>query len=158
MLDIIGKATIHPILFYTGKIAGYITWIVFILEVTGVEMLSTGSAFNNKYITFLILIIALFFIVQSLVNLGSSTRLGLPSEKTELTTKGIYKFSRNPMYLGFNLLTIASMIYTLNLWIIVPGIYSIAIYHLIILGEEIFLENRFGIGFLDYKKRTRRYL
>lgn len=62
------------------------------------------------------------------------------------------------MYLGFNLITIAAMIYTLNLWIVILGIYSMAIYHLIILGEEMFLENRFGISFIDYKKKTRRYL
>lgn len=157
-MDIIGKTTIHPILFYTGKISGYITWIILILELTGIEILSTYAAYSNTYMAFLILFVALFFVVQSLVNLGSSTRLGLPSDKTELKTNGIYKISRNPMYLGFNLITIAAMIYTLNLWIVILGIYSMAIYHLIILGEEMFLENRFGISFIDYKKKTRRYL
>jgi protein-S-isoprenylcysteine O-methyltransferase Ste14 len=157
-MNIIGKTTIHPILFYTGKISGYFTWIIFILNLTGIKRISTYTAYNNKHFAFLILFIALFFVVQSLINLGSSTRLGLPSEETKLKTNGIYKISRNPMYLGFNLLTLASMIYTLNVWIIIPGIYSIAIYHLIILGEEIFLENRFGINFLEYKKKTRRYL
>ena len=157
-MDIIGKTTIHPFLFYTGKIAGYITWIIFILNVTGVQILNTYSAYNNKYIAFLILFVALFFVVQSLINLGSSTRLGLPSEETKLKTNGIYKISRNPMYVGFNLLTVTSKIYTLNLWIIIVGIYSIAVYHLIILGEELFLENSFGTSFLEYKNKTRRYL
>ena len=30
-MDIIGKTTIHPIFFYSGKISGYLTWIVMIL-------------------------------------------------------------------------------------------------------------------------------
>ena len=157
-IDIIGKATIHPILFYTGKISGYVTWIIFILAVIGIDLVSIYSAYINKLIAFVILVIGIFIVVQSLANLGSSTRLGLPTEETKLKTKGLYKISRNPMYLGFNLLTISAMIYTLNIWIVIPGIYSMIIYHLIILGEEKFLGNRFGIDFINYKKRTRRYL
>ncbi len=26
-MELIGKATIHPLIFYTGKISGYLTWI-----------------------------------------------------------------------------------------------------------------------------------
>jgi protein-S-isoprenylcysteine O-methyltransferase Ste14 len=84
--------------------------------------------------------------------------LGLPTEKTILKTNGIYRFSRNPMYFGFNLLTIASMLYWININVIILGIYSIIIYHLIILGEEKFLEERFGDEYFSYKKIVRRYI
>ena len=62
------------------------------------------------------------------------------------------------MYLGFNLLTISAMIYTMNIWIIIIGIYSIIIYHLIIIGEERFLKNRFGQEYISYRNKIRRYL
>jgi protein-S-isoprenylcysteine O-methyltransferase Ste14 len=62
------------------------------------------------------------------------------------------------MYLGFNLLTISSIIYMLNPIVSLFGIYSIIIYHFIIIGEERFLETRFGTAYLDFKKRVRRYL
>lgn len=62
------------------------------------------------------------------------------------------------MYLGFNLLTISAMIYMLNLIIILFGVYSIVIYHFIIIGEEGFLEKRFGATYSNYKKSVRRYI
>jgi protein-S-isoprenylcysteine O-methyltransferase Ste14 len=40
----------------------------------------------------------------------------------------------------------------------VPGIYSIVVYHLIIIGEEKFLEKAFREAYLEYKKKVRRYI
>ncbi|MBU0528577.1 isoprenylcysteine carboxylmethyltransferase family protein [bacterium] len=157
-MELIGKTTINPILFYSGKIAGYFTWMVLFLLILNINLFDKISFGYNDYLSIAILIIGLIFVVLSLINLGRSTRLGLPSENTVLKTNGLYKISRNPMYLGFDLLTISSMIYTLNLFIIVLGIYSITIYHLIIVGEEQFLEKRFGLEYTNYKKKIRRYL
>ena len=90
--------------------------------------------------------------------LGRSIRIGLPTEDTTLRTGGIYRFSRNPMYLGVHLVTLAAMLITLKWWVALPGLFSIAVYHLIVLGEEKFLEERFGKAYLDYKQHTRRYI
>jgi protein-S-isoprenylcysteine O-methyltransferase Ste14 len=156
-MEIIGKPTINPFLFFSGKICGYTTWIILGLTVCGVKFLTIHSLILNKYLAIPLLVAGLFFSILSSVNLGHSTRLGLPAGKTSLRLSGLYKFSRNPMYVGFNLITISSMIYTLNLVVILPGLYSIFVYHLIIMGEETFLEKRFGVDYLNYKKRVRRY-
>ena len=158
VMELIGKTTINPILFYSGKVAGYITWIVYLLFVSGVNLFELTVLIYRAYAAYFLGLIGLIFIVLSMISLGKSTRLGLPSDHTILKTRGLYKISRNPIYVGFNLLTISSMIYTFNIWIIILGVYSILIYHLIILGEERFLENRFEAEFLEYKKKTRRYL
>ena len=157
-MDLIGKTTINPFLFYSGKILGYITWIVLFLSIMKINVLELNSYGFNTYFSYVTLFPGLIFIVFSIINLGRSTRLGLPSEDTTFKKNGLYKFSRNPMYLGFNLWTISSMVYTLNIWIILVGIYSIVIYHLIILGEEKFLEDRFGFEYKNYKTKVRRYL
>jgi protein-S-isoprenylcysteine O-methyltransferase Ste14 len=158
MMDLIGKTTINPFLFYSGKILGYTTWIILLLSMLEINVLESNSCKFNTYFSYLALIVGLIFIVFSIINLGRSTRLGLPSEETAFKKSGLYKFSRNPMYLGFNLLTISSMVYTLNLWIILMGLYSMVIYHLIILGEEKFLEGRFSFEYKSYKTKVRRYL
>jgi len=62
------------------------------------------------------------------------------------------------MNFGFNLITLSSMIFYLSIWILLLEIYSIIIYHFIILGEEKFFEERFGENFMNYKKKTRRYI
>jgi protein-S-isoprenylcysteine O-methyltransferase Ste14 len=102
--------------------------------------------------------VGLLFTVISLVNLGKSTRLGLPSDDTKLKTNGIYKISRNPMYVGFDLITIASIVFTLHWLVIILGIYSLITYHLIIKGEEVFMIKRFSNEYEKYQLKVRRYL
>lgn len=157
-MKFIGKATINPLIFYTGKISGYITWITLLGYLLD---LVPSSGFHNSFLksasTF-ILAMGLCLVGVSLVNLGKSTRLGLPNENTALKTNGIYRFSRNPMYFGFNLLTIAAMVYSINIVLLLLGTYSIITYHWIILGEEKFLEERFGDEYFNYKKKVRRYI
>lgn len=154
-MKLIGKLTIHPLLFYTGKISGYITWVVFALAATG---LISPNPPGLRWPAYVLAALAVAFVTVSSVNLGGSTSLGVPKEQTVLKHHGIYKFSRNPMYVGFHLLTVASMLLTPHWIVILLGLYSIFVYHLIILGEEKFLERRFGQAYLDYKLEVRRYL
>lgn len=157
-MEFIGKATIHPFIFYTGKISGYLTWVNSFLLVCGVELLDKETVYFNNYIAAFLLFVGLLFAVVSLVNLGKSTRLGIPSNDTEFKTNGIYRMSRNPMYVGFNLITITSMVYSLNWMVIILGVYSIITYHLIIRGEEEFMMKRFGNDYKVYQSKVRRYL
>ncbi len=157
-MKIIGKTTINPIIFYSGKISGYITWIILLENLLNII---PHPGIHNAYLqlfSILLLAISLVIVTLSLIDLGKSTRLGLPTEKTTLKTNGVYRYSRNPMYFGFNLLTIASMLYWINIIVIILGIYSIITYHLIILGEEKFLEERFGEEYFSYKNKVRRYI
>jgi len=156
-MKIIGNTTIHPFFFYTGKIAGYITWIVLILSIFNVINIGEQHIESLNILSITLASIGLLIILISLINLGSSTSLGVPSENTKFKENGLYKFSRNPMYLGFNFLTISSFIFTANLLILVMGISSLAVYHFIILGEERFLEQRFEQKYTQYMKKVRRY-
>ena len=157
-MNLTGKTTINPVLFYTGKISGYFTWLILLLALLNIHLFEEGRFFWIKHIAVFLLSIGLVLTVISIVNLGSSTRLGLPIENTTLRTDGLYRYSRNPIYIGFNLLTIASILYLFNITILLLGLYSIIIYHFIILGEERFMENRFGNNYIEYKQKVRRYL
>ena len=157
-MKIIGKPTINPILFYTGKISGYTTWILFILSFINLIDISMIYFIPLRWVSFFILGLGLIFTIFSMINLGKSTTLGLPEKDTVFKNNGLYKVSRNPMYVGFNLLTIASALFIQNIFILFAGIYSIGIYHLIILSEEKFLANRFGSKYIEYKAKVRRYI
>ncbi|MBP8084021.1 MAG: isoprenylcysteine carboxylmethyltransferase family protein [Spirochaetes bacterium] len=157
-MKIIGKETIHPFLFYSGKTAGYIIWVLYVtafFELTNIKMISFKWLDCVSYFTFLL---GLFFIILSLINLGKSTSLGLPDEKTVFIKKGLYRFSRNPMYVGFNLFTISSVLINANPFLLIFALYSIVVYHFIIKGEENFLEKRFAGDYINYKNKVRRYL
>lgn len=157
-MELFGRPTINPLLFYSGKISGYITWAMLFYSLSNYDI-SNNDYFNFRFaITICLSATGLMLIALSLIHLGKSTRFGLPVECTEFKKNGIYKFSRNPMYFGFNLLTIASIIYTINVIIMILGIFSIIVYHIIILSEENFLYKRFGIDYMNYRKKVRRYL
>lgn len=107
----------------------------------------------------LVLIDATLLLLLSLDALGSSTRIGLPEkDHTSLQIEGIYRFTRNPMYLGLILLSSGSLLLAPT-WF---GIISLAagslMHHYIILEEEKYLRNRFGKDYLEYQQNTPRYL
>lgn len=157
MSKLIGKPPINPFLWVTGKFVGYIVWVALLLHLAGVNIGGfTISAFFS-YLGFTFLGIGVLLFAVSMVNLGNSVSFGVPEEETVLKVKGIYRYSRNPMYVGFDLLTLSSILITSNFIVLVLGVYSIVIYHYIILGEEAFLKKRFGRGFQEYCSRTRRY-
>lgn len=157
-MRLIGSTTIHPAIFYSGKISGYITWLILmgyflkIIPIIGIQL------FPIQLLSIIATVAGISAVIISLLNLGRSTRLGLPTEETRLKTEGIYRLSRNPMYLGFNLLTIASILYVINIISLILGVYSIITYHFIVLGEEKFLEERFGDAYVSYKQTVRRYI
>ena len=87
-----------------------------------------------------------------------SWRAGIPTEdKTEMITQGIYSFSRNPAFLGFDLVYIGILIGFGNMILIVITIFTVIMMHLQILQEEQFLEKVFGKQYREYKDKVGRY-
>ena len=82
-----------------------------------------------------------------------------PSNATKLITDGIYKFSRNPMYLGL-LLVLLGISIIINL---TGGFFLIPLFILYlnlfqIIPEENAMVDLFKDEFLDYKKNVRRWI
>ena len=82
-----------------------------------------------------------------------------PSNATKLITDGIYKFSRNPMYLGL-LLVLLGISIILNL---TGGIFLIPLFILYlnlfqVIPEENAMVDLFKDEFLEYKKNVRRWI
>lgn len=95
----------------------------------------------------------------SVTHMKNSWRAGIPkSDKTELVTDGIYGFSRNPAFFGFDLMYIGVLLMYFNVLTALFTIYAVMMLHLQILQEERFLENAFGEPYLNYKSRVFRYL
>ena len=82
-----------------------------------------------------------------------------PSETSALVTVGMYRYSRNPMYLGLVLLNIAATIFFgtwLGVIIVVAFIFLLNL--LQIIPEEEALIDIFGEEYIDYKKKVRRWI
>ena len=77
----------------------------------------------------------------------------------KLVTSGIYKYSRNPMYLGLLLIVISSSILYLNIFSVsTPIFFYYWINRFQIQRDEIFLTEKFGKEYLSYKTKTRRWI
>lgn len=76
----------------------------------------------------------------------------------ELNTNGIYKLSRNPMYVAFFLyfLGISMLINSLIFFFILIA-YQISV-HYLILSEERWCIQQFGKDYRNYMKKVRRYI
>ena len=72
---------------------------------------------------------------------------------------GVYKFSRNPIYLAFCIASVGSG-FTLNsFWVLVSVLPLVLVLRFaIIRREEVYLEGKFGQPYLDYKSRVRRWI
>lgn len=98
--------------------------------------------------------------VTSVLTMRDSWRAGVSeTDKTELVTNGIYKISRNPAFLGFDLVYIGILLMFFNWILFAVSIFAMIMLHLQIVNvEEDFLAVAFGNEYLDYKKKVNRYL
>ena len=83
-----------------------------------------------------------------------------PFEKsTVLITSGVYKFSRNPMYLGMILMLIgvALLMGSIAPYSIIP-VFIIIIDKTFIRTEEDSLDRQFGRAWIEYRDNVRRWL
>lgn len=77
----------------------------------------------------------------------------------QLVTSGIYRFTRNPIYLGFLLMVIGLPLHSGVYWgIIMAPFYMMTMTRLVIDREEVYLERKFGKTYASYKSRVRRWL
>ena len=106
----------------------------------------------------LLVLVGLAFSIPPFFRLGDGSRFGLPRESIKIRTAGIYGISRNPMYLGFYLITIASLVSVPNPINVCSGLAGILLHHRIVLAEEHFLLSEYGTSYEAYMRRVRRYL
>ncbi len=76
-----------------------------------------------------------------------------------IVSTGVYRLTRNPMYLGMSLLQIAIGVGLANGWIIILVPAVLAVVHvLVIRREESYLERKFGDEYMHYKASVRRWI
>jgi protein-S-isoprenylcysteine O-methyltransferase Ste14 len=112
-----------------------------------------------KYIGILFCYIGLIIFLLALISFGKSWRIGIDENNSnELITGGIFKYSRNPIFLFMDLYFIGIMLIYPNIVFILLALGTIVGIHLQILREEDFLIKKFGEKYNEYKNKTRRYI
>jgi protein-S-isoprenylcysteine O-methyltransferase Ste14 len=98
--------------------------------------------------------------VQSFRKAKTTVNPRSPGQSSALVVIGLYRYTRNPMYLGFFLLLCSLGIYQsliLNL-ILGPSGFVAYMNKFQIRPEEEALQKIYGEEFIEYKKRVRRWI
>lgn len=89
----------------------------------------------------------------------SGTNVDVRKPTLHIVTTSVYSYTRNPMYLSMVILLIAFTFLFNDLWflLLIP-FFIIVMQKGVIEREELYLENKFGNEYIEYKERVRRWI
>ncbi len=152
-----GKKGFVKVIELTMKIA---TIAVPVVEVISIGLDTTILPIWARWIGVAFGVIGVAVFICSVWTMRDSWRAGVSeTDKTDLVTEGIYQISRNPAFLGFDLVYIGIVMMFFNWVLFGVSAFAALMFHLQIVNvEEEFLIGAFGEEYLDYKKKVNRYL
>lgn len=145
---------------YIERILRTITTVIVLVIIVSIYLNTTLiSNMIVRYLGILLIGIGTVVFIAAMITMRDSWRAGIPQgEKLQIVTKGIYRVSRNPAFLGFDLTYIGATIAFGNVALLLFSMVAITMMHLQILEEERYMETTFGGEYLTYKNRVGRYL
>ncbi|MDY6180988.1 MAG: isoprenylcysteine carboxylmethyltransferase family protein [Candidatus Faecousia sp.] len=128
------------------------------------QLLSIGFGWSHlpagaRFTGFCVGILGDLIFLISVLCMKDSWRAGIPDkDRTRLVTDGIYAYSRNPAFFGFDLQYIGVLLMFCNLLTGAFTVFAVTMLHLQILQEERYLTAAFGAEYLEYRHQVLRYL
>lgn len=158
-IAIVATPPIHAAAFVAAKICAFSSCLFIPAGVINTGLRWYRLPAWTGLVAAVLFVAGLVVAVVAMKKLGDDLIFGLPGGGIRsLKTKGIFGISRNPLYLGFILIILSSMLLTPNPVNFAMGAAAIGLHHLIILKEEAYLIGTLGDEYRDYMKRTGRYL
>ena len=103
--------------------------------------------------------VILLLSVQTFVRAETTVNPVSPDQANKLVVSGLYRFSRNPMYLAMALLLTGGALILENFAALIgPALFVAAMTYLQIKPEECALQEKFGDEYAEYCQRTRRWI
>jgi len=106
-----------------------------------------------------LLLIALVWVLTAQANMRKSWRIGIDEDvKTELVQNGLFKISRNPIFLGMRIMLLGVFLVIPNAVTLVILITGEILIQIQVRLEEEFLRRTHGESYLAYQKQVRRWI
>lgn len=144
--------------YYVEFLLKIVTYIVPLVEVCSIYFVDCNLV--NKILGLYLVVLGDGIFAIAIITMRDSWRAGIAGEdkkERHLVTGGIYRFSRNPAFLGFDLVYIGILIMFFNIILFVFSLAAVVLMHLQILSEEEYLEREYGESYRAYKSNTSRY-
>lgn len=157
--DQIARRETHDRVYYTELVMKAATWAVVIAEVIAILRWGEGVPLPLRIAGIALGVGGDVLFLCAVVTMRDSWRAGVAEgEHTELVTDGIYRFSRNPAFLAFDLVYAGMLLMFFHPVLLVLTLLAATMLHLQILQEEHCLSGKFGAPYTAYCRRVRRYL
>ncbi|WP_246008645.1 methyltransferase family protein [Chryseobacterium lactis] len=112
-----------------------------------------------RYVGITLMILALIWTITAQLQMKDSWRIGIDHEmKTTLVTRGLFKFSRNPIFLGMTVSLLGFLLLFPTLIAFLFLLVASILMQIQIRLEEEYLLQQHGEIYEGYKKRVRRML
>ena len=151
-IDIPGVIAFPPLIYAAPLMVG-----ILIQRILPLHFLSQPVALWLGILFLGLGLLILLSAVLTMQQAGTNIDPGQPA--TQLVTRGPFRFSRNPIYLGFTIGYLGTGIWANTLWpILILPIILLVIQYGVIKREERYLENKFGAAYYEYKAHVRRWI
>jgi protein-S-isoprenylcysteine O-methyltransferase Ste14 len=144
-----------PLLFVLGIVGGWLLYRVFPLPLVGPTARSAAAL-----VGWLLVALGSGLAVWGMATLrGAGTPIRPNQPASTLVTHGPYRRSRNPMYVGLSVVYLGVMLLVNSVWTVlfVPVVMAI-LFLAVIRHEERYLAATFGVAYVEYRQRVRRWL
>ena len=107
----------------------------------------------------MLLLVSLLWTILAQAQMGNSWRIGIDTEhRTELVRSGVFKISRNPIFVGM-------MATLLGLFLTIPNVVTLItlLVGVILIGIQVRLEEEYltkmhGENYVEYRRNVRRWI
>ena len=106
-----------------------------------------------------VIVVAMYLLyLLALHSMKASWRIGIDRESGgDLVTGGVYRYSRNPIYVMMVMITFGVFLMSGSLLFLLAMFATTVYVHIQIRSEERFLSNKYGEEYEVYKKKVGRY-
>lgn len=149
----------HGVSLYTEIAMGIAAFCIVCVEIISIVHDRSASPVWVRILGLVIASLGALLFIVAMLTMRDSWRAGVSEDKTALVTGGIFQFSRNPAFLGFDLIYFGVFLVFSNWVLFLFCAFAILTLHLqIVKGEEPAMVAAFGEEYLRYRENVRRYL
>ena len=157
--DQIAKGNKSGSLFKIELIMKFATYSIVVVELISICLNTTNFSLPMRIAGAISGVVGVVIFGIAVYTMRDSWRAGIPEKgKTELVVSGIFRFSRNPAFLAFDMVYLGILLMFFNWVLFFFTLWAMIMLHLQIKQEEKFLLATFGEAYSKYKKQTGRYI
>ena len=141
-----------PLIFIAGLIVGFALDFFWPVPLVPMEIRIYAGGF-----IILISFVPAIWMMRLFIKARTNLDVRKPTHK--IITSGPFRWTRNPAYLSLSLLVLGIAIVADSIWVLLLLVVAMIVTHYkVILREEAYLEQKFGVEYLEYKASVRRWV